>query len=498
MIVGYAPAWKNIADIDPSRYTHINLAFGEPQPDGTIAFNAGFNVPEYVEKLKKAGTRAILGLGGWSGSTYFSEALKEAATRNKLIDEIVGFVKTNHMDGVDIDWITSNPCNTRDPQNDPANLLVFLRDLRGRFNSEFSQESKIIALGVGLNPPVIDSQGKDAEADKEVPQYASLVDYITVLAYDVNGPQSSTTGPNAPLNYELGRGTQHSLISAIDSWTNARFPANKILAGFSFYGRSLTAKVDMTIDSWNLYQPHEDAVPRGDDDDGLWADKHCANQKPEYSGLWSYRNMRAQKEKVLQSPDVSALPWKRYWDSISLTPWAFNTNTKIFISYDDPASLKAKAEYVKDRGLGGVSVYDITMDYNDELLNAITSAIKMDTPMLPSAATSSLSSQSTQLSQTIDSTTSTESQISSNPPSSNTSPAPEPLPSPSSSGPGDSWSTLHAGDRCNGQQSYKCLAQDGKGSNFLVCASGVWIQQQCGSGTACVQNGNYIYCDWPR
>ncbi|KAJ2527524.1 hypothetical protein EV175_007538, partial [Coemansia sp. RSA 1933] len=129
-----------------------------------------------------------------------------------------------------------------------------------------------------MKPPVVGDQDKDSA------EYARLVDYITILAYDVNGPQSDTTGPNAPLNHEFGRGTQYSLISAVDSWTSARFPADKILAGLAFYGRSAIARADMSREPWSLYQPHEGDVPRGDDDDGIWADRRCIDRKPSYSG----------------------------------------------------------------------------------------------------------------------------------------------------------------------------------------------------------------------
>ncbi|KAJ2853662.1 hypothetical protein GGI22_004784, partial [Coemansia erecta] len=349
------------------------------------------------------------------------------------------------MDGVDIDWITSNPCNTRNPQGDSANLLTFLRDLRNRFSSVFPQEAKSIALGVGMKPPVVGDQERD------VSEYASLVDYITILAYDVNGPQSSTTGPNSPLNYELGRGAQYSLISAVDSWTGAKFPADKILAGLAFYGRSLTAKTDMSIEAWNLYQPHEATVPRGDDDDGLWADRHCADRKPSFSGVWSYRNMRIQGQKVLQSPDVPASPWKRYWDSISLTPWVFNTDTKTFLSYDDPASIKAKVEYAKDRGLRGVSVYDITMDYNDELLNSIRNVVKPDGGNPVSVVASAWPSSSEQASPTLSNADTSLLQTGTTATSSERRP-----PSPSSA----NEAIPRVGDRCSLQPSYKCLAED--------------------------------------
>ncbi|KAJ1986126.1 hypothetical protein EDC05_006411 [Coemansia umbellata] len=333
IVAGYVPAWKDVSNIDPSKFTHVNIAFAEPLANGTLSFESSFVVPEFVDKAKKAGTRVLLGLGGWSGSIYFSDILKSPDTRSKLISEVAEFVKSNHLDGVDMDWIT-NECNKADIQNDASNLLVFLQELRQKLDSGSVQYKPTVSLGVGIKPFV----GPNGPLE-DVSEYANLVDYIAILAYDMNSSQSNTTGPNAPLNYELGRGVQYSLISAIDSWTKAKFPADKILAGIAFYGRSLTTETDMSAEAWNLYQPHEEAVPRGDDDDGLWADK-CSNKPPSYSGIWSYNNLRRQH--VLNSPEAAESPWRRYWDSISLTPWVFNPVSKTFISYDDQASIRAK------------------------------------------------------------------------------------------------------------------------------------------------------------
>ncbi|KAJ2721831.1 hypothetical protein GGI07_003714 [Coemansia sp. Benny D115] len=421
-----------------------------------------------------------------------------------MIKSIANFIWDNHVDGVDIDWV-SHECNKVDVQNDAANLLVFLRELRESLNSagRFSERKLLVALGVGMQP-FSDTQGPLSD----VSEYSKYVDYINILAYDINGPDGNTTGPNSPLNYELNRGSQYSLISAIDSWTSAKFPINQITAGIAFYGRSFKSIVDMSNQSWNEYQPAEGNVPRGDDDDGLWADR-CTGKPPSFSGIWSYRNLR--KQGVLKTPEAAAAPWLRNWDSISLTPWVFNTNSKIFISYDDPWSVSAKANYVLERGLGGVTVYDVTMDYNDELLGAVkriigsktthentvpvteSSTSSAETSTLEASATQSPPFESQGSSETVLAPIASSTDAASSDSSSSTPQATSTIPAiVSTSTAADLTLTTtsidndvpRVGDSCGWQPVYKCVAKDGKDAIFLTCVGGAWIQQQCATGTA--------------
>ncbi|KAJ2716637.1 hypothetical protein H4R19_000528 [Coemansia spiralis] len=475
IIAGYAPGWKSMDGVDLSRYTHINLAYAEPLANGSLAVELGHNITDAAARVHKAGARALLAIGGWSGSVYFSDALKAAPERSRLVSSIVNGLRDNSLDGVDIDWI-ANDCNKIDRQNDAANLLTFLGELRRALESAFANTRKLVALGVGMAP----FSGPNGPLH-DVSEYAKVVDYINILAYDVNGPYGNTTGPNAPLNYQAGHGSQASLIAAVDSWIAAKFPAKQITAGIAFHGRAAVALDDMSQRSWDIYQPRESSIPKGDNNDGMWTDG-CTDRTPHYSGVWSYGNLR--KQGLLPSPDSADAPWQRYWDSVSMTPWLFNLQTKTFISYDDPGSLAAKLGYVADHGLAGVTVYDITMDHNGELMDAIRKGVTPDAPM--SAETSSSPA-----------TTSTSASASS---SDHTSTPPDRVAT--SSAPGTtstvSPTSPQIGSQCGPQPRYKCLGEDGKGAEFAVCGAGIWFSQRCSSGTTCFQNGDAIYCGWPR
>ncbi|KAJ2314185.1 hypothetical protein H4S01_002179 [Coemansia sp. RSA 2610] len=494
IVAGYAPSWKNMTGVDLTKYTHVNLAFAEPLANGSFVLEASYNVHEFAGKVQKAGVKPLLALGGWSGSIYFSDILKSTDDRKRLITGIVQSLHDNRLDGVDIDWV-ANECNKLDVQNDAANLLVFLRELRSELDAAFADSKKLVAMGVGMTPFL----GPEGPL-KDVSEYAKLVDYINILAYDVNGPHGDTTGPNAPLSLQLGKGSQASLISAVDSWTAAKFPAAQITAGLAFYGRAAVARADMSAQTWNLYQAREEEIPRGDNDDGLWADR-CNSEKPHFSGVWSFGNLRRQG--VLDAAESAHAPWQRYWDSLSLTPWLYNPESKTFISYDDPPSIHAKASYVAERGLAGVSVFDITMDHDDELINAVHKVLGSDSQKpAPAHPPTSSAPQPTTNTSELPASSASASNTSELPASSTSAPSassPSELPAASSTSNHSGDGTApHIGGNCGDQSQYRCLHGDGKDPEFAVCAAGVWVSQHCGTGTACIQNGDYIYCDWPR
>ncbi|KAI8319797.1 chitinase, partial [Martensiomyces pterosporus] len=352
-VVGYLPSWKHqyTKDVNYSKYTHINVAFGIPSEDGSFSFEGDWFLPEVVSDIHSKGPKVLMSVGGWSGSNYLSNILKNSSTRDKFLNSITDYVRQYHLDGIDIDWEypgrEGNAGNAIDPQNDTPNFLKFLQDLRTKFDSSFGGEHKLITLAVRVQPfdgpsgPVAD-----------VSEFAKVVDFANLMQYDISGAWLKNTGPNAPFNYDKAKGEPFSFVSAINAWTSAGWPASQLNAGLAFYGRATTALVDMTQDPNNQYQPQSQTLPQGDKEDAPWGGS--------YSGVWQYKNLRAQS--VLGSPESAAKPWVRQWDDITMTPWLFNPSDKMFISYDDTRSIGVKAKYAEERGLGGLMVWTINMD----------------------------------------------------------------------------------------------------------------------------------------
>ena len=121
----------------------------------------------------------------------------------------------------------------------------------------------------------------------------------------------------------------------------------------------------------NQYQPQVPGkLPKGDSFDAFWQDPYCSKDPGGMSGIWRYGNLRS--EGVLTSPTKAASPWIRKFDKVSQTPWLFNPTNKTFISYDDPESIAIKVKYAKSKKLGGVMVWSVDEDSdNNELLNEV-------------------------------------------------------------------------------------------------------------------------------
>ncbi|KAJ1845783.1 hypothetical protein LPJ70_002351, partial [Coemansia sp. RSA 2708] len=353
-------------DVDLSKYTHLNLAFGAPNKEGSILFDQGVSLGDVVGKLNATELKVLVSIGGWSGSRWFSGIMKDAAASSTMISNIIDIIDTNKLAGVDILWEypgrASSSCYAFDADADTTNFLKFLQTLREQLDSKFGSSKKLITLAVRIEP--FDVKGSPST---DVSAFAKLVDYAHLMPFEINGAGQDTTGPLAPLNFEKGKGQPYSFVSAIDTWVNAGWPASQLTAGVSFSGRSASTVTDMTKDPTNQYQKQFNEVPKGDPEDGYWKD--VCTDNIEISGRWQYKYLR--KLGLLTAPTTAAPSIVRQWDSTSQTPWLFNTTVNRFYTYDDPESIKAKVDYAASKGLAGTMVWLVHMDYQNELVDAV-------------------------------------------------------------------------------------------------------------------------------
>ncbi|KAJ2010661.1 hypothetical protein GGI14_006368, partial [Coemansia sp. S680] len=106
VIMGYYPSWKRAqsATVDWSKYTHVNIAFSIPRQDGTFTFEDDWVLPQMISQVRAGGAKVLMSVGGWTGSNFFSTIVKDNNARSTLITSMVNYVKSNNLDGIDIDW----------------------------------------------------------------------------------------------------------------------------------------------------------------------------------------------------------------------------------------------------------------------------------------------------------------------------------------------------------------------------------------------------------
>ena len=79
---------------------------------------------------------------------------------------------------------------------------------------------------------------------------------------------------------------------------------------------------------------------------------------------WSYRSIA---QHYLGHKDV-----QRFWSDEAKVPWLFDTEAGLMVSYDDPQSLALKAQYARERNLGGVMIWELSEDdEKNSLLRAL-------------------------------------------------------------------------------------------------------------------------------
>jgi chitinase len=124
-------------------------------------------------------------------------------------------------------------CNTINTA-DTANLLAFLQELRASPCGE-----KLIISAASSILPWKDASGKPSA---DVSGFAKVLDWISVMNYDVWGSWSSAVGPNSPLDDTCAASAnqQGSAVSAVAQWTAAGIPKNQIVLGVAGYGHSYT------------------------------------------------------------------------------------------------------------------------------------------------------------------------------------------------------------------------------------------------------------------
>jgi chitinase len=190
-----------------------------------------------------------------------------------------------------------------------------------------------------------------ASADREYFEHTEMaklhvyLDWFNVMAYDFFNSLTPSTGHHAGLYaspYAASR--DRNADKSIRQHLAAGIPSRKLVLGVAFYGRRFEG-VDPAHDGLN--RPYQ-----------------------KYAGDPSYAELA---EKLVDRDG-----FVRHWDSRASAPFLWNPATRTFITYDDPESIRKKADYARRRKLGGVMFWELSQDRNDELLDAIRAAEKGD------------------------------------------------------------------------------------------------------------------------
>jgi chitinase len=374
-VVGYYTEWSiydrkfNVADIPAAQLTHINYAFAKihngecAQVDSYAAVEKAAPGEKWVDgelrgsfkqlqllKKKHPHLKTLISVGGWTLSGTFSDVALTEASRTKFAKSCVAFIVKYGFDGVDIDWeypVSDGLESNKKRPEDKRNYTLLLEALRKELDERGETEKRryLLTIAAPSGPKII--------ANFELAKIAKVVDWLNVMAYDFHGPWSDRTNFNAPLYPSKADPSKDELIrtrfnadSAVRTYLDAGVPPEKVVLGVPFYGRGWGGVKGED----GLFQPHAPNAPRG-----TWE-----------AGVWDYKDLA--KNYVGKN--------RRFWSDEAKVPWLYDEKAGVMISYDDPESLKIKAEYARKNKLGGVMIWELSADDKGALLDALVDGLR--------------------------------------------------------------------------------------------------------------------------
>jgi chitinase len=385
-VLGYFTQWGiygrnyRVKNIDTSgsaaKLTHINYAFGNvrnnicevgltiPSNEATGAggdafadYSKAFSAAESVSgtadtwdqplrgnwnqlkqlKAKYPNIKVLISLGGWTWSRGFASAARPENRVAFVTSCINAYIRGNLpvtdgaggtgaaagvFDGIDIDWEYPNACGIAcGGAEDRANFTGLLAEFRRQLN----------LVRPGLLLTIAPGAGVDKIAATDPGQYHQYLDFINVMTYDFHGAFEPRTNHHSalfasPNDPSTGNVKFYNSNDAIEAFLSRGVPAGKLNLGIGFYGRGWTNVPNVNN---GLYQTGS-AAP------GTYE-----------AGIEDY--------KVLKNR-----PGTVYTDANARATWKYDGNT--FWSYDTPALITEKMNYVKVQNLGGAFFWEFSGD----------------------------------------------------------------------------------------------------------------------------------------
>ena len=400
-VLGYFAQWGiygrnyRVKNIDTSgsaaKLTHINYAFGNvrnnicevgltiPSNESTGAggdafadYSKAFSAAESVSgvadtwdqplrgnwnqlkqlKAKYPNIKVLISLGGWTWSRGFASAARPENRVAFVASCINAYIKGNLpvtdgaggtgaaagvFDGIDIDWEYPNACGIAcGGAEDRANFTGLLAEFRRQLN----------LVRPGLLLTIAPGAGVDKIAATDPGQYHQYLDFINVMTYDFHGAFEPRTNHHSglfasPSDPSTGDVRFYNSNDAIEAFLERGVPAGKLNLGIGFYGRGWTNVANVN--------------------NGLYQSRSAA------PGTYEAGN---EDYKVLKDR-----PGTVYTDANARATWKYDGNT--FWSYDTPAMITEKMNYVKAQNLGGAFFWEFSGDdANGTLAKAVGNGLQ--------------------------------------------------------------------------------------------------------------------------
>jgi chitinase len=327
-ITAYYAGWRQgilaPTDIDFAAFTQLVHFSVMPREDGTLDTSINqLSAPHAAATVRAAhaaGRKALFTVGGQSSRERFLGAISPAH-REKFIANLVRFLTEYGYDGIDVDMEEITPA-------DRVAYARFIRDLKkalGRISPR-----PMLTAAVLWEPELF-------------ARLAEEFDQINVMTYNLAGPYPGWVTWHGAAVYGADHRTPNrhvrlpSTDGAASAFLAAGVPRKKLGIGLSFYGHVWSGA--------GVTRPGQ-----------RWSTAPSMSDSPFFALAEAFG---------LTENDTTHPGY--HWDDRAQAPYLSlgrdGAPDGLFVSYENARSARSKLQYIRQRGLGGLIIWELGAGY---------------------------------------------------------------------------------------------------------------------------------------